>query len=73
MSMCSHSLNHLAKTSVKGASKKNITRRPSPIFRPVTILVVFCAVLVAPRSGLCALVYVLVTSPLAKPASTQSQ
>ena len=63
MSMCSHSLNHLAKTSAKGASKK----------RPVTILVVYGAVSVAPRSGLCAVVYVLVASPLPKPASTQSQ
>ena len=48
-------------------------RRFTPIFRPVTFLVAFGIVLVASRSGLCALVYVRVASPLAKPTSTQSQ
>ena len=47
--------------------------RFTPIFRSVTFLVAFGVVLVAPRSGLCALVCVRVASPLAKPASTQSQ
>ena len=53
--------------------KKRITRRTNPIFHPVMILVEFGAVSVAPRSELCALVNVRVASPLAKPASTQSQ
>ena len=48
-------------------------RRFSPIFHPVMFLVAFGVVSVALHSGLCALVYVRVASPLAKPASTQSQ
>ena len=53
-------------------SKKDI-RRTSPILRPVTFLVAFGVVLVAPRTGWCVIVDVRVASPLAKPASTQSQ
>ena len=43
-------------------------RRITPILRQVTFLVAFGVVLVAPRSGLCAIVYVRVASPLANPA-----
>ena len=52
--------------------KKDI-RRTSPIFRPVTFLVAFGVVLVAPGTGWCVIVDVRVTSPLAKLASSQSQ
>ena len=48
--------------------KKRITRRGSPIFRPVTICLVFGAASVEARTGWCALVYVRVASPLAKPS-----
>ena len=39
---------------------------------PSNVLVAFGVVLVAPRSGLCVIVYARVASPLAKPVSTQS-
>ena len=35
-------------------------RRFTPIFRPVTFLVAIGVVLVAPRSGSCAIVYVII-------------
>ena len=44
-----------------------------PIFRPVAFLVTFGVVLAAPRTGWCVIVDVRVASPLAKPASSQSQ
>ena len=52
---------------------KKDTRMTVLIFRPVTCLVAFGAVLVAPRIGWCVIVHVRVARPLAKLASIQSQ
>ena len=56
------------KMSVSGGTTKE-GRRFTPIFRSLTFFVAFGVVLVE----LCVTVYVRVASPLAKPASTQSQ
>ena len=52
---------------------KKDTRRTGPIFHPVTFMVAFGVVLVTPRTGWYVIVDVRVASPLAKPASSQSQ
>ena len=48
-------------------------KKPGSYLPPCNFLVVFGIVLVAPRTGWCVIVDVRVASPLAKPASSQSQ